>query len=308
MQISLYNAASDGALLGYPTTLENVADLVVNARPTSGDADADLSLVTRGGRSGNLFVREAGGNFVVTSTTQSSGLEFFTTYSTAVQNDGRPVATFDGRLRLQAAGSGATDTRGGIWLDDEVPQRSYMGRGDNISNGTGVYADGAWRMAVNDDGLVTINTTAEAVIGADLTLRARPSAGDADTDLANAESRRQELLREHYVSVLNRALASGAAVEPDALLDLIASVNLSAAASDPAARRSIQLGLSELFMVRNDYDRAIALLEPMAAERAELSASEQVAYAETLAASYLRTGKSDLVDVVLRDGETAAAL
>jgi hypothetical protein len=140
-------------------------------------------------------------------------------------------------------------------------------------------------------------------------LRAQEFAASAERerDLANAEGRRQELLRDHYASVLNRALSSGAAVEPAALLDLIGQVELSAAASDPSARRSIQLGLADLFIIRNDFDRAIALLESMAAERTQLSASEQVGYAETLAAGYLRTGKLDRVDAVLRNGELAAA-
>lgn len=133
------------------------------------------------------------------------------------------------------------------------------------------------------------------------------ASAERERDLANAESRRQELLRDHYASVLTRALASGAAVEPATLLDLIGQVELSAAASDPSARRSIQLGLADLFIVRNDFDRAIALLESMAPERTQLSASEQVGYAETLAAGYLRIGKSDQVDAVLRNGELAAA-
>ncbi|HWS26491.1 MAG TPA: serine/threonine-protein kinase [Xanthomonadales bacterium] len=140
-------------------------------------------------------------------------------------------------------------------------------------------------------------------------LRAQEFAASAERerDLANAEGRRQELLREHYANVLNRALADGAPVEPAALLDLIGQVDLSAASTDPGARRSIQLGLAELFLVRNDFDRAIALLEPMAGERAQLSASEQADYAETLATSYLRTGKPERVDAVLREGEAAAA-
>lgn len=140
-------------------------------------------------------------------------------------------------------------------------------------------------------------------------LRAQEFAASAERerDLANAEGRRQELLREHYANVLNRALLSGTAVEPTALLDLIGQVDLSAAASDAAARRSILLGVAELYLVRNDFARAIALLEPMAAERAKFSASEQVAFAETLATSYLRTGKPEQVDAVLQGGEAAAA-
>lgn len=173
-----------GVRINQPGQISGGADLVVNARPTSGDADSDINLISRTGKTAAVYVRDGSGNLVVASSATSSGLEFFSSYTTAVQNDGRPVATFDGRLRLQAAGSAATDTSGGIWLDDETPQRSYMGRGDNAANWTGVFADGVWRTAVHDDGLVTINTTVETLTGADLVLGARPTTGDADTDMA----------------------------------------------------------------------------------------------------------------------------
>lgn len=181
---TLVLSSPQGVRINQPGQISGGADLVVNARPTSGDADSDINLVSRSGRTAAMYVRDSSGNLVVATSATSSGLEFFSSYATAVQNDGRPVATFDGRLRLLAAGSGATDTSGGIWLDDETPQRSYLGRGDNAANWTGVYADGVWRTAVHDDGLVTINTTVETLVGADLVLGARPTTGDADTDMA----------------------------------------------------------------------------------------------------------------------------
>jgi serine/threonine-protein kinase len=128
-----------------------------------------------------------------------------------------------------------------------------------------------------------------------------------DRDLAIAESRRLELLQEHYASVLNRAVSSGAAVAPEAMLDMAGDVNASAAASDPAARRSVALGQAELFMVRNDFNRATELLEAMTDVRESLSDNEQVSFAETLGSSYLRVGRIDEVDAVLSQGELAAA-
>ena len=156
---------------------------------------------------------------------------------------------------------------------------------------------------------LTAFSVRQAQRAADEAVRAQEFAASAEheRDLATTESRRQELLREHYGSVLNRALASGAPVEAAALLDLLGQVDLTAAASDPSARRSIQLGLAELFLIRNDFNRAIPLLEAMAPERSSLSANEQVAYAETLAISYLRTGQPAKVDAVLSEGEAAAA-
>jgi serine/threonine-protein kinase len=127
-----------------------------------------------------------------------------------------------------------------------------------------------------------------------------------DRDLAIAQSQRLELLQEHYASVINRALSGGAAMTPDALLEMAGDINASVAANDPAARRSIELGQAELFLVRNDFKRAIELLEALAPMRESLSDLEQVGYAETLSASYLRVGRIDEVEAVLNAGEQAA--
>lgn len=128
-----------------------------------------------------------------------------------------------------------------------------------------------------------------------------------ERDRGAAEGRRQELLQEHYASVLNRALATGAPIAPSALLELIGKPDLSATASDPAARRSIQLGIASLFIVRNDFQRAESLLQSLAAERDQLSEVEQFDYAESLATARLRLGQFDQVESVLDAGVVAAA-
>ncbi|MBK8067299.1 MAG: serine/threonine protein kinase [Rhodanobacteraceae bacterium] len=127
-----------------------------------------------------------------------------------------------------------------------------------------------------------------------------------DRDLAIAQSQRLELMQEHYASVINRALSGGAAMTPDALLEMAGDINASVAANDPAARRSIELGQAELFLVRNDFKHAIELLEAMGPRRESLSDLEQVNFSETLGVSYLRVGRVDEVDEVLDAGEQAA--
>ncbi len=174
-----------GVRINQPGQIGGGADLVVNARPTSGDADSDLNLVSRSGKTAGIYVRDSNGNLVLGTTTPASNLEFFTNIPAATQNDGRPVAVFDGRLRSQAVGTGASDTSGGLWFDDESPQRSYVGRGINSTNWTGIFADGAWRMVVNDNGGVLFNTVTPPPVQAnsyDLLVAARPT-GDADSDL-----------------------------------------------------------------------------------------------------------------------------
>lgn len=128
-----------------------------------------------------------------------------------------------------------------------------------------------------------------------------------ERDRGAAEGRRQELLQEHYASVLNRALAAGAPIAPEALLELIAQPDLSASASDPSARLSIQLGIASLFIVRNDFQRAESLLQQLAPERARLSEVEQYDYAESLATAKLRLGEYEQVESLLDDGQRVAA-
>lgn len=171
-----------GVRINQPGQISGGADLVINARPTSGDADSDINLISRTGKVGALYVRDSSGNLVLVASTGGT-LELFSGLDAATQNDGRPVVAVDGRLRSQSVGTGAADVSGGIWLDDEVAQRSYLGRGNNSQNWSGVFSGNSWRFAAHDDGLVTINTTLETLSGADLVLAARPVAGDADTDL-----------------------------------------------------------------------------------------------------------------------------
>lgn len=156
------------------------ADLRVFPK-TGGDADADLELASRSGKTASVYVRDGSGSLVLTS--GSAGLEVFDGVSAAVQDAGGPVMTVSGRMRLTASGSTATAAAGGIWLDDEAVQKAFVGRGNNNQEWTGVFSDNAWRMAVHDDGLVTINSTAQVLSGVDLQVNARPVAGDADADL-----------------------------------------------------------------------------------------------------------------------------
>jgi hypothetical protein len=156
-------------------------DLLVGAR-SAGDADADLQLESRTGKIVNMFVRDSSNNFVFNG---GGAYEFYDGVNLATQNAGAPVYQFSGRLRSAAAGTGATDTSGGLWLSDETPDKSYVGRGSNDANWTGIFAENTWRMTVADDGLFTINSLGipGTLTGTDMVLTARPVGGDADSDL-----------------------------------------------------------------------------------------------------------------------------
>jgi hypothetical protein len=131
-------------------------DLSLHAK-SGGDADADLAWVSRNSRNAGIYLRDINGNFVQYA--QSGGFEFFDGVSTAVQNNGLETFGFSGRLRSRAAGNGASDTSGGIWFDDERTYASFIGRGDNASNWTGIYeANGGWRFTAHDNGAFGFNT------------------------------------------------------------------------------------------------------------------------------------------------------
>lgn len=140
----------------------STADLVV-APKANGDADADIAFETRTGKASSIYVRDSNGNLVV----NSSGInEFFG--SNAVAATGSPTSVFQSRVQSNAASTAPADPGGGMWLGSDTGATSYMGRGNNEDNYTGIWHDGIWRMVVTERGEVGINTT---TIGAAPNLR-----------------------------------------------------------------------------------------------------------------------------------------
>jgi hypothetical protein len=149
--------------------LDGVTDFEIDAK-TAGDADADFAMTSRSGKRYTQYVADGPGTVFVTS---PAGMAFADGVLTATQNNGAAVYDFSGRLRSRAAGGGATDTSGGIWFDDERVNASFVGRGDNQSNWTGIFeANGGWRFTAHDNGAFGFNTGTTAL--------------DADTFSVNA--------------------------------------------------------------------------------------------------------------------------
>jgi hypothetical protein len=146
------------------STIEPVSsiDLSVHAK-SGGDADADVAWVSRNNRNAGIYLRDGNGNFVQYAL--SGGFEFLDGFPTATQNNGLEAFMFSGRLRVGAAGNGAADTSGGIWFDDERARASFVGRGDNQSNWTGIFENGGggWRFTSHDNGAFGFNTGTEAL-------------------------------------------------------------------------------------------------------------------------------------------------
>ncbi len=159
---SLYLSAPSGVAVNSTTaTLAYATDLEIYPK-SDGDADADLRLTTRDGKSAEIYVRANSGH-VVHSANQG-GFIFNDGIPLATQNNGMEAFTFSGRLRSLAVGNGAADTSGGIWFDDERERASFVGRGDNASNWTGIYeATGGWRFTAHDNGAFGFNTGTQAL-------------------------------------------------------------------------------------------------------------------------------------------------
>lgn len=93
---------------------------------------------------------------------------------------------------------------------------------------------------------------------------AAAAAAQSERDAALDEARRQEALREHFVAVLNRAAERATPIPPQELLELAADPNLLGSFDDPEMHSALQLALADLFAQRDDYPRALAMLDQLA--------------------------------------------
>jgi hypothetical protein len=97
---------ADGGVMFNTTSLGSSDDLVIGARATSGDADADLVLRTRTGKIFTTFVRDSDGAVVMIPGSASADTKF-------VLGAGAPQA-----LRYLVTGTGAYLSTAGIWTDN----------------------------------------------------------------------------------------------------------------------------------------------------------------------------------------------
>ncbi len=167
------------------------------------------------------------------------------------------------------------------------------------------YLLGKWlrrRGALLVVAMVLIAATATALWQAQLAT-AYAAQAEQERDAATRELRRQELLQEHYAILFNRLLASETPIAPEALIEQLADTKQTAWSQDPDAQDSLQIAVADLQITRTNYAPAIAVLEALSPRRARLSPWEQVSFAESLAAAYLRVGRIDEVEAILAQGE-----
>lgn len=131
-----------------------------------------------------------------------------------------------------------------------------------------------------------------------------------ERDAALDEIRRQDMLREHFVAVLNRATESGEPIEPAQLLALAGDPNLLGEFGDPSMRRALTLTLTDLAMQRSNYPRALELLDELDADRDRLDRAghppRDVALADAnRAIASVRVGKLDEALAAIERAEAA---
>lgn len=116
---------------------------------------------------------------------------------------------------------------------------------------------------------------------------------ERERDAALDEARQQETLREHFVAVLNRAGERDTPIAPEELMKLAADPNLLGSFGDADTRIALQLALADLFAQRDDYQRTLDLLAPLAVALPSAPARLQSRAAEIRATALVRLGRLD---------------
>ena len=120
-----------------------------------------------------------------------------------------------------------------------------------------------------------------------------------ERDAALDETRRQEILREHFVAVLNRAVESGQSITPDALMALAANPRLLGEFGDAKMQAALQLALTDLMVQRGDYPRALELLDQLEPNLTQMPAREQALAAANRSYAAIRVGQLDVAEAAI---------
>lgn len=157
--------------------------------------------------------------------------------------------------------------------------------------------------------LALIASTAFSLIQAQRAERASDHAAELalsaqrERDAALEEMRRQDVLREHFVAVLNRATEPGTPIDPEALMDLAANPSLLGAFGDPQMQAVLHLTLTDLLIQRSDFPRALEMLDRLEPMLPEGMGRIQALAATNRAFSAMRVGQLDVVAAALARAE-----
>jgi len=119
-----------------------------------------------------------------------------------------------------------------------------------------------------------------------------------ERDALLEEMSRQETLREHFVTVLDRATREES-ITAQALLDLAADPNLLGQFGDAQMQAALPLVLSDLFLQRGDYPRVLELLDTLEPTLPAASLRTRLLASLNRAAAAIRVGRLDDADAAL---------
>jgi serine/threonine protein kinase len=128
---------------------------------------------------------------------------------------------------------------------------------------------------------------------------ANAAAFERERDAALGEVRRQDILREHFVAVIDRASSSAEPITPERLIDLAANQNLLGEFGDAEMQRSLQLVLAELLIHRGDLPRALAQLDQIDAGPGARPSREQALVAIARAQALVPLGRLEEADAAI---------
>ncbi|MBK8286868.1 MAG: protein kinase [Ahniella sp.] len=124
-----------------------------------------------------------------------------------------------------------------------------------------------------------------------------------ERDAALDEMRLQEVLREHFVAVLNRATEPGTAIDPESLMDLAADPGLLGAFGDPNMQAALRLTLIDLLVHRAEFPKALEMLDRLEPTLPEGPGRIKALAAANRAFSAIRVGQLDIAEASLARAE-----
>ncbi|AVP97962.1 hypothetical protein C7S18_12460 [Ahniella affigens] len=124
-----------------------------------------------------------------------------------------------------------------------------------------------------------------------------------ERDAALVEMRLQEVLREHFVAVLNRATEPGTPIDPESLMNLAADPGLLGSFGDPNMQAALRLSLIDLLVHRAEFPKALEMLDRLEPTLPEGPGRIKALAAVNRAFSAIRVGELDVAEASLARAE-----
>ena len=112
-------------------------------------------------------------------------------------------------------------------------------------------------------------------------------------DSARIQARQADAVVVHLATVFNRAQSAGETIDTKTLIEWAGDSHLAGVYGDPAMNRALKLAISEFMLVRNDFPRALEVLDALAPELKAASPREQLQAQSNRTRALFRLGRLD---------------